>query len=182
MALIPVYHVVPSYYAVDPDHDAVSNPIIMGEFVALDTNGYVTQTGVTTLAVGIAGDTIATDSGYSPSAADVVISGTGAVRSTSNRVSDFFNETSGSGKMTVYHGGGEFLTDRYVTGANWAGTSHGANLYTTSAGLLTPADPGSGRVVGRLTGRPSAYPSGVPGTDVQGSISLGDFAKFVLVL
>jgi len=179
MALIPVYHVVPSYYDVDPSHDVTNNPIIMGEFVALNSSNYVTQTNVTTLAVGIAGDTIANDQGYTPYTADIIISGGGHIRTTSNRVSDFFDETRGSGKMTVYHSGGEFWTDRYVTGATW---TRGANVFTNANGLLTPTDPGSGRVVGRHLDGPEDYPSGVPGTDVSGSITLGTYVRFALTL
>ena len=86
MALIPVYHVVPAYYAVDPDYDAVNSPIIMGEFVALSNAKFVTQADVVTRPVGLAGDTIATNSGFTPFAADIIISGSGNSRSTSNRV------------------------------------------------------------------------------------------------
>lgn len=181
MALIPVYHVVPSFYAVDPDHDATNSPIIMGEFVALNNNKFVTQANVVTRPVGIAGDTIATDQGYTPYAADIVVNSGGGTRSTSNRVSDFFNESLGSGKLTVYHSGGEFWTDRYDTSSSsWS--TLGADLYTDANGLVTPDDPGSGRIVGRLLEGPTEYASGVPGTQVTQSISLGTFVRFALTL
>jgi len=179
MALIEIYHVTASYYDVSPSHDAVANPIIEGEFVTLDANGFVTQTAVNTTTMGLAGDTLATDSGYTPYAADIVISGSGATRSTSSRVSDFFDETTGSSKMTVYHGGGEFYTDRYATGQTW---TPGAIAFCTAAGLVTTTDAGSDRPIGRVVEGPSAYPSGVPGTDVEGSISLGSYVRFVLTL
>lgn len=181
MALIEVQHIIATSFDVDPAHDAVSNPIIEGQFVALDSNGYVTEANVTTRAVGLAGDTIASDSGYTPYAADIVINSAGAVRSTSNRVSDMFNETLGSGKMTVYISGGEFLTDQYDASPSAAWTP-GANAYCTAGGLVSPDDPGSGRVVGVILGGPAAVESGVPGTNVRGSISLGNFVRIKLGL
>tara|TARA_B100000614_G_scaffold262909_1_gene300792 strand:+ start:260887 stop:261414 length:528 start_codon:yes stop_codon:yes gene_type:complete len=175
MALIPVYHVVPSYYPVDPDYDAVNSPIIMGMFVTLQSNGYVAKANATN-AIGIAGDSIATDSGYTPYAADIVISGNGATRSTSNRVSDFFDETRGSGKLTVYHSGGEFWTDQYESSI---AADPPAAVYSSANALLDD----SGSVsVGRLIEGPTDYPSGVPGTDTQGSISLGQYIRFKLSL
>jgi len=183
MALIEVFHVVASNYDVDPNHDAVGQPIVEGQFVALNSDAYVTQSNgnseITQRPIGLAGDTIATDQGYTPYAADIVISGSGSTRSTSNRVSDFFDETRGSSKITVYHGGGEFWTDQYATGQNW---EKGGTCYVDSTGLLTMTDPGSGREVGRCITGPSDYPSGVPGVDVEGSISLGQFVRFQLVL
>jgi len=178
MALIPVYHVVPSYYSVDPDHDAVAEPIIMGQFVALDASGYVTVAGVTN-PLGIAGDSLATDTGYSPYSADVIISSGGHTRSTSNRVSDYFDETRGSGKMTVYHSGGEFYTDQYMSGQTW---TPGALAYSSSTGKITTTNGGSGIIVGRIIEGPGDYPSGVPGTDVQGSMALGQYVRFKLNL
>lgn len=181
MALIEVQHLIPTSFDVDPDHDAVNNPIIEGQLVALDANGYVTESNVTTRAVGIAGDTIASDSGYTPYAADIVVNSGGAVRSTSNRVSDMYNETLGSGKMTVYISGGEFLTDQYDASpsASW---TPGADAYATSTGLFSPDDPGSGRIVGTILSGPSAVESGVPGTDIRGSITLGNFVRIKLGL
>lgn len=183
MALIPVYHVVPSYYPVDPDYDiAVSGEIVMGRLVNLDANGFVrlaTGADTTTDALGIAGDSLANSTGYTPYSADLVISGTGATRSTSNRVSDFFNETAGSGQMTVYHSGGEFWTDQYAN----IGAAPGAPLYASTGGSFSDNASASGTVVARLIEGPSGYPSGVPGVDgdsVSQSISLGDFIRVKL--
>lgn len=178
MALIPVYHVVPSYYSVDPDHNATSNPIYMGMFVALNSSGYVAKA-THTDAMGIAGDTIATDAGYTPYAADVIISGGGHVRSTSNRVSDFFNEVLGSGKMTVYHSGGEFWTDQYEL----LDYTPGAKAYCSTTGKLTTSTVSASTIqVGRIIEGPSDYPSGVPGIDTQGSMALGQYVRFKLDL
>lgn len=179
MALIEVQHVIPTSFDVNPLHDAVANPIIEGQFVALDVNGYVTETGVVTGAVGIAGDSIASDSGYTPYAEDIVINSAGGTRSTSNRVSDMFNETLGSSKLTVYISGGEFLTDQFEAGQSW---TPGASAYCTAGGLITPTDPGSGRIVGVIFSGPTAVESGVPGTDVAGSLSIGNFVRFKLGL
>jgi len=178
MALIPVYHVVPSYYPVDPDYNiAGSGEIKMGMLVGLDANGFVKIASATD-ALGVAGDSLANSSGYTPYSADLIISGSGATRGTSNRVSDFFNETSGSGMMTVYHSGGEFWTDQYtsITGAP------GSALESTAAGLLTT---GATTPVGRLLEAPQDYPSGVPSVgsgSVDQSLSLGSFVRFKLDL
>lgn len=181
MALIEVQHLIATSFPVDPAHDPVANPIIEGQFVALDANGYITEANVTTRAIGLAGDTIASNSGYSPYAADIVVNSAGAVRSTSNRVSDMFNETLGSGKMTVYISGGEFLTDQYALSPSGAWTP-GANAYCTTGGLVSPDDPGSGRIVGTILSGPTAVESGVPGTNVNGSITLGNFVRIKLGL
>lgn len=184
MALIPIYHVVPSYYSVDPAYDAVTNPIKQGMFVSLTSTGYVQKAHNRTDAIGIAGDSLATDQGYSPYAADLVVSSTGATRSTSNRVSDFFDETKGSGKMTVYHSGGEFLTDQYAAGQSWTigGTLYVGTGASSNKGLLSSDNTNSATVVGRLITGPDDYPSGVPGTDVAGSITLGTYVRFKLSL
>lgn len=190
MALIEVQHVIPTQFPVNPNHDAVNNPIIEGQFVALDADGYVVGTGVpgdadivATNTIGVAGESLASDKGYTPYAADIVVSSTsGRTRSTSNRVSDMFDETLGSGKMTVYISGGEFLTNVYAE-APTAPWTPGANAYCTNDGLLT-TDDGSGRVVGVILSGPTAVESGVPGTDAgaRGSISLGDYVRFKLSL
>lgn len=179
MALIPVYHVVPSYYPVDPNHNATSNPIIMGEFVRLNSSGFVERADDDDV-LGLAGDTIATDIGHTPYAAEIIISGGGHVRSTSNRVSDYFDETRGSGKMTVYHSGGEFWTDRYEAAANW---HPGDKCYCSANGKLTTNAVDSDSIlVGRVISGPEDYPSGVPGTDINGSMALGQYVRFKLSL
>lgn len=178
MALIPVYHVVPSYYPVDPAYDAVASPIIMGQFVALDANGFV-KVATHTDALGIAGDSIATDAGHTPYAADIVISGSGATRSTSNRVSDFFNEAQGSAKLTVYHSGGEFWTDQY--GHPDHGWTPGDKAYVSTHGLLTTDTVSASTIqIGRVITGPSDYPSGVPGIEINGSMALGSYVRFKL--
>jgi hypothetical protein len=181
MALIPLYHVVPSYYEYDTTLYPTS-PLIAGMFVGLNATSGLAKIASgaansnTGDAIGIAGDSVGSTTGYTPYAADLVISGTGATRSTQNRVSDYFNEASGSGKITVYHSGGEFLTDQY-TGQDFV---PGKLLYCTAAGLATALS--GTQTVGRIVSGPSAYPSGVPGTDIAGSITLGTYLRFVLTL
>ena len=178
MALIPVYHVVPSFYPVDPDHNAVTSPIYMGHFVTLNSSGYVAKA-THTNAIGIAGDTIASDAGYTPYAADIVISSAGHTRSTSNRISDYFDETRGSGKMTVYHSGGEFWTDQYEL----LDYVPGDKAYCSTTGKLTTSTVSDSTIqVGRIISGPQDYPSGVPGTDVSGSMALGSYVRFKLSL
>lgn len=182
MALIVRHHNIASQFAVDPDHNVTTTPIPQGRLVRLDTNGFV-QRATGTTPIGIAGDSLANDTGYTAFAADLVINPAGALRSTQGRVSDGYNETLASGKMTVYHGGGEFHTDQYVASptAGWA--TPGVAVYASATGQLTSDNAGSDRVVGFLLSGPSAYPSGVPGTDTtDNSISLGTFVHFMLQL
>lgn len=179
MALIEVHHVVASQVPVDPAQDTVSNPIIEGRFVGLETSGYADPSPAITSVFGLAGDSAAADSGYTPYAADLVVNSRGATRSTSNRVSDMFDETLASGYVTVYHSGGEFWTDQIVSANPFA---PGAPVYTNTSGQLTTVDGGSARQVGVCMTGIEDYPSGVPGTDVQGSITLGSFVRFVLTI
>lgn len=176
MALIEEYHVVADMYSVDPD----TNPnIIEGRVVALNADGEAVLCDTSLAPIGVAGDSSETSSGYTPYAADLVLNPQGATRSTSNRVSDFFNETLASGKVTVYNGGGKFHTDQYNTSDNY---SPGDALYSDANGRLTTVDTGSQVQVGRCVVTPRDYPSGVPGTDIDGSITLGSYMTFVLVI
>lgn len=136
---------------------------------------------------GIAGDSSLSTGPNKPYGASVVVNGAGGTRGTSNRVSDFFNETVGSGKMTVYTGIGEFFTDQYESGVSFtAGTA----LYVKSTGKLTSASSGMGNQIGVTIDGPRAYPSGVPGVDdggvtganttINGSLSLGTYLRFYM--
>ena len=185
MALIEIYHVVADMY---PVHDQT---IREGMCVRLDAAGQVVPAIATGAVLGIAGDsTVVSASNASkstPYSAQLTIGANadGTVRSTQwtqNRVSDAFNETLASGKMTVYNSGGKFATDQYDTAVLTYTPASGVagDLYSTAAGLLTNTD-GGGYQVGRCVAAPTAYPSGVPGTDTtDGSLSLGTFITFVL--
>jgi hypothetical protein len=94
-----------------------------------------------------------------------------------NRVSDFFDETKASGKMTVYHSGGEFATDQFAT--NVASATVGALLYGNASGVLDTSNESGNTVtttgvfpVARLTKADGSYPSGVPGIDINGDQAL----------
>jgi hypothetical protein len=180
MALIPVQHVVADQYPTDPDWDfTVNGTIEAGQCVELGATGFVQLVDTAgDRVLGIAGDNLMNAGGGTPYAANLTI-GAGGNRQTStqNRVSDFFDETVASSLLTVYTGGGRFLTDQY------SDLTYAANeqLYTDANGNISNVNAGAGVVVGVCVTVPGAYPSGVPGTDVSGSITLGNYIEFVLI-
>lgn len=186
MALIEVFHVVASNLLIDAD-DPTDIP--QGSIVSLDANGLVqlatgaaadTQ-GVTAAAgrpVGVAGDSRSTgitsftpESGSAQSGnpktsltGSLIIGGVSpAQRFTQNRVSDNYNEVVASGKMTVYHGGGEFWTSEFIATDTFTPSTH---VFASAAtpGSFTDTVQG-GAWVGTVLTSPTDYPSGVPGTD-----------------
>jgi len=183
MAIIPVYHVVASYYTV---HD---NAVTAGMLARLVTNADAPEAtfatgGIATRTIGIFGDTFSTTTAGTAYAANVIVNGVGATRSTQNRVADMFNETLASNRITVYHSGGEFYTDQFVTTDNF---TIGAPLFPDALGLFTitasaelAATATGGRRVGTLIEIPGPYQSGVPGVDVRGSMTLGTFIRVKL--
>jgi len=179
MALIPVQHVVADMYPVDPDWDFTTNGTIeAGQVVKLGTTGFVMLTNVAgERALGIAGDNLMNAGGGTPLASNLTVgAGGNRTRSTENRVSDFFDETLASSLLTVYNGGGRFLSDQYADVAYQANQP----LYSGATGLITNVA-GAAVVLGICVTAPGAYPSGVPGTDVAGSITLGNYIEFVLI-
>ena len=147
MALIPKFMVVAAERPV-----ASSQTIKMGQIVTLNSSGQVIlQTN--TAAYGIAGDTQSTTASAMP----------GIYAGWQNRVSDYFDETKASGKMTVYHSGGEFATDQYSSNVTQA-TPYTA-LYANQGLLCTAIESTGSGIVAYLTQTAGAYPSGVPGTD-----------------
>lgn len=78
--------------------------------------------------------------------------------------------------MTVYRSGGRFLTDQYEPAVAYV---TGGLLYSDNAGLVTSAA-GNAVVAAICAATPGAYPSGVPGTDVSGSMSLGTYIDILL--
>jgi len=176
MALIPRYHVVADSLAVDADAE-----IIMGSFVKLNTDGEVVQaTGAASeYAFGVAGDTKSADTSGMPSTNDAVMGASGTSQAFVNRASDgLTDETKASAKMTVYHSGGKFATDQYDTDGTYV---PGAALYVGASGKLQTSDAGSGQIAARTISE-GAYPSGVPGVDVDGDITLGDYLTFKMVI
>ena len=157
MALVEKFHVVAAEKAV-----AALQNIKEGQIVSLNSDGEVViQSAQFPIPYGIAGDTKKTDASYMP----------GVASGWQNRVSDYFDETKASGKMTVYHSGGEFATDQFA--ANVASAGYLDPLYAV-AGLLETSDTyNTGIVVARLTLAAGIYPSGVPGIDLNGDQALG---------
>lgn len=190
MALIPVYHQFAGNFNVDPN---TTWQALAGSWVRLaelDRNTYVQPITVATQStLGVLGDSrhsSASGSGYS---ADLIIGAyplsppVGRVRPTQNRASDMFDETLSSGMATVYFGGGDFWTDQFetLTGGNPINYSPGDDLYLSANGIITNVGTtGTNPRVGILIEDPKAYPSGVPGTDISGSLSLGTFLHFVM--
>ena len=159
MALIEKYHVVAAERVV-----AAGETIKEGQIVSLNAAGEVVlQDGDNSVPYGIAGDTKQTDASAMP----------GIVAGWQNRASDYFDETKASGKMTVYHSGGEFATDQFdpdiVDDSEYKA---GVALYAKD-GVLSLDDSQSDVVVARLTQLAGVYPSGVPGIDINGDIALG---------
>jgi len=171
MALIEIYHVVADNYAVDTNTLAIKE----GMFVALNSTAGVRRvtTGDSGKVLGVAGDTKSTSAAALP----------GVYPGWQNRVSDSFDETKASGKLTVYHSGGKFATDQFVDSGM---TAPGLLLAVSeSTGTLTLGT-SSGTVkdqatVAMLTRAAGVYPSGVPGTDLNGDMALrGDnSSKFI---
>ena len=156
MALVEKFHVVAAERPV-----ASGESIKEGQIVSLNTSGEVVLQGVSyAVAYGIAGDTKSTSASAMP----------GISAGWQNRVSDYFDETKASGKMTVYHSGGEFATDQFH--ANVSSSTPFAALYAYN-GQLDTQNAQSSIIVARLTQAASAYPSGVPGVDVNGDQALG---------
>ena len=184
MALIVSYHTIATQLP------TVSTTIVEGmgvKFSAVSgAESKVALADATTFTFGIAGDSSVSTGPNKPYGASVVVNGAGGTRGTSNRVSDFFNETVGSGKITVYTGIGEFYTDQYNTAGSY---TPGAPLYTATTGKLTNTN-ATGNQIGFVMDGPRAYPSGVPGVDdggvagntaaVNGSLSLGTYLRFYM--
>ena len=157
MALIPKFIVVAAEQAV-----ATGQTIKMGQVVSMDVNGnVVVQSATNTIPYGLAGDTKSTTASAMP----------GISSGWQNRVSDYFDETKASAKMTVYHSGGEFATDQFA--ANVASAGILCKLYGYAGVLDTTDGYNTSVVVGRLTKLAGTYPSGVPGVDINGDMALG---------
>lgn len=165
MALIERYHVVAAERAV-----ASGETIKEGQIVSLNSSGEVVlQSSTNVVPYGIAGDTKSTSASAMPGVGTAYISGSGTV-GFQNRASDYFDETKASGKMTVYHSGGEFATDQFAT--NVASATIGEALYALNGLLCRSAGSTASGVVARLVKAAGTYPSGVPGVDLNGDQAL----------
>ena len=181
MALIEEYHVIADMYPVDP----ATNPLLEeGKVVQLNSAGNAVLATETSRILGLAGDSSEGTTGHTPFAADLVIGAhqpgqVANTQSTANRVSDMFDETLASGKVTVYTGGGKFHTDQLDVADTFV---PGTEVFSNADGDVSNVD-GTGWSLGMVVVAPRAYPSGVPGTDtVDGSLSLGSFLTLVLMV
>lgn len=166
MALIEIYHVVADHYAIN---SSVTD-LIEGMWVALNSSGEAVKATGSNLCIGVAGDTKSTSTAGLPT---TNASSMGAFQ---NRVSDTFDETKASGRVTVYHSGGKFATNQYETAVG--SSTPGDPLYVSSNAKLQAAASANAQIVAYLTKAAGAYPSGVPGTDVSGSLTLGNYIEF----
>ena len=215
MALIEVYVAAASML---PINATDSTDIPQGSIVTLNETGEVVLCNGDNGAnegwpIGIAGDSLSSGvTSYTPESGSalsrnpkssltgslIIGAGGKGQRFTQNHVSDNYNEVLASGKMTVYHSGGEFLTDQYEVvrsnGTTVADYLPGTRLFCS--GSETPGGTGlepEGARIGRFTDEaggggvntpgdfrvgftlaaPNAYPSGVPGVDVAFQSGLG---------
>lgn len=164
MALIERFHVVASQRDV-----AAGATIKEGQIVGLNSSGEVVLQSATAKPYGIAADT-KSDSASSMPGVGTAVLGNGGSASFQNRASEMYDETKASGKMTVYHSGGEFATDQFAS--NVSSAAVGASLYAVN-GLLETADTQSSGVVAIVIEQANTEPSGVPGVDINGDQALG---------
>ncbi len=172
MALIVEQHVVADMYPVG------TTAIQAGMLVTMVQNGTVIPAAQgSEVCIGIAGDSALTTAGQTTAYSSQVVIGasdadTARTRWTSNRISDMYDETLASGKITVYNGGGKFwISDDLVTGE--LATDAGVSLESDAGGHWVAGSTAK-EVVAITTGLAQGYSSGVPGTDTpDGSIELG---------
>lgn len=175
MALIEKWFVIADHYPV-----ATGQEIIEGMMVKLDATGAIVLAdgGASEVCLGVAADTKSTSTSGLPSTNPAYIGAPANSQQLVNRVSDFYDETKASGRMTVYHDGGVFASNQYETG------SYAVNdaLYVSANGKLTNVASASAQIVGRVVKVPGPYDSGVPGIDINGSISLGSYLEYNQVI
>jgi len=184
MALIVEYHVNADMYRVG-DTAITAGMLIALNAAALAVPCPLAQA-VGTL-IGVAGDSaLAAEGSTTAYSASVTLGaspaiGTAGARWTENRVSDFYDETTASQKITVYNGGGKFwISDDLLDDAATAAVGTIMQRSGTTIGEWnTGATAGQEVAVG--VGASQAYDSGVPGTATTNrSMSLGDYFPVVL--
>ena len=183
MALIVEYHVVADMYPVG------ATAISAGMNVTLIAGLVVPTTASTDIAFGIAGDSRLSAAGQTTAYSDQLTIGAsgGGSRWTENRVSDFYDETLASQKITVYNGGGKFwisedLFDAPASVSNTIGTTSWLRSGATAGFWAISAANTVAQFIASAVGASQAYPSGVPGTDVTGSITLGNYVPVISIL
>lgn len=186
MAIIVEQHVVADQYEVG------DTTITAGMAVQLDSDGKAERnTDAANLCIGLAGDSKLTTEGQTTAYGAQVYIGvqdpspdaTHNTRWTANRVSDFYNETLASGKITVYNGGGKFWISEDI----WDSTSVTVGqvvLPSSTAGKLQAGSWSDGKVIGKIVGIAQKVASGVPGTDIDGSMSLnaGTYNEWIPII
>ncbi len=181
MALIVEYHVVADMY------DVGATAIQAGMLVSMTADLIVpSAANPDQQSLGIAGDSRLAAEGQTTAYSDQVRigAGGGTTRFTENRVSDFYNETLASDKITVYNGGGKFWISNTLFDNDGASCTGGLLIgLGTVAGEWTDSAVTDDDVCAVCVGASQAYSSGVPGTDTtDGSISLGNYVPIVLRL
>ena len=185
MALIVEYHVVADMYPVS------TTAITAGMIVSLNAAGQAIPAPTALVsnaqrAIGIAGDSSLAAEGQTTAYSDQVRLGADGVgtRWTENRVSDFYNETTASQKITVYNGGGKFwISSDLFDGDGTPAPGMTLTISGTTAGEWEDAaNATDDDIVAVAVGPVQAYPSGVPGTDIDGHNTLGDYVPVVLRL
>ena len=179
MALIVEQHVVADMYPVGDT--AISAGMLVAMNPAGDGDIIPATSALDDSVIGIAGDSAVTSGQTTAYSSEVVIgaddSDTARSRWTSNRVSDMYNETLASGKITVYNGGGKFWISSDLVDSP-TGVAPGDGLAAATGGKwVEVADNSGGVQVALCVGKPALYPSGVPGagTDaINGSTALGN--------
>jgi hypothetical protein len=162
MAIIPSFFVVAGSYDVDPDTSDIKEGMCVAFNGAAGVRRVDSTTGIGKV-LGLAGDTKSTSASSMPGVAD----------GWQNRVSDGYNETKASGKITVYHSGGEFVLDQFVD-AGMEAVNVGNFLKANTDGLLV--NDGAAKTansVAMLLVAAGAYSSGTPGTDINNDAELG---------
>jgi len=179
MALIVEQHVVADQYPVD-----TSVNIPAGAIVELSSGEVILGTANSAVPLGIAGDSSLNAEGKTTAYSDTVVIGANGAgtRYTSNRVSDMYDETAASQKITVYTSGGKFWISSDTVSDLESGTvSAGNKLGSAGSGLWKTY--ASGASLGLCVSAATAYDSGVPGTDLaKGSISLGNYFGVILAV
>ncbi len=180
MAIIVEQHVVADHYPVG------GTAITAGMLVSFTSSLVIPAVNGTTTAIGVAGDSALTSEGQTTAySAQVTIGANGAAtRWTENRVSDFYDETKASQRVTVYTGGGKFwISTDLIDSSAAIATGNLMQVGGTSGYWASGAGTGPNDHVGTAVSTTTAYPSGVPGTDTtDGSITLGNFIAIILRL
>ena len=178
MALIVEYHVIADMYPVGDTAITAGMCVYLSGGVILPA-----PSGQTTAVLGIAGDSKLTAEGQTTAYSDTAVIGANGAntRYTQNRVSDAYDETKASDKITVYHGGGKFWVSATLFNSDGVGLAAGDLLKAGAVAGEWVSGAAAGQESAIVVGAVQAYDSGVPGTDTtNGSMTLGNYVGIVL--